>query len=119
MKRSALKYCSEVIFLVGFGAAAILFVEGQQTTPPQAIHTVEAQYSANALRGVKDAAVLVTVTIPPDGIPKDVKIAKGVRPDLDKGAIDAVQQWRFEPATRDGKPVESTITVEIKLRRVQ
>jgi TonB family protein len=98
---------------------AILFARGQQTTPPKAIHTVDPKYSTNALRGIKNAVVLVTVTVPPDGIPRDVKIAKGVRPDLDKGAVDAVQQWRFEPATQDGKPVEATITVEVWIRSLR
>ena len=80
---------------------------------------MDPKYSTNALHGVKNAVVLVTLTVPPDGIPKDVKIAKGVRPDLDKGAVDAVQQWRFEPATRDGKPVEATITVEVWIRSLR
>ena len=98
---------------------AILVAEDQQTTPPKAIHTVDPKYSTNPLHGVKNAVVLVTLTVPPDGIPKDVKIAKGVRPELDKGAVDAVQQWRFEPAMRDGKPVEATITVEVWIRSLR
>jgi protein TonB len=61
----------------------------------------------------KDKVILVTITVPRDGIPTNLRIARGVRPDVDKAVVDAVQKWRFEPATRDGKPVEATITVEV------
>jgi TonB family protein len=84
-----------------------------RTTPPRATHTVDPKYSAGALRVAKDKVILVTVTVPPDGIPTNLRIARGVRPDVDKAVIDAVQKWRFEPATRDGKPIEATITVQV------
>jgi hypothetical protein len=41
-----------------------------------------------------------TVTVPTDGIPKDVTIANGVRPDLDKAAVVAVQGGDLNRPTR-------------------
>ncbi len=35
---------------------------------------------------------------------------------LDKAALDAVQAWRFNPATRGGKPVAGVIYVPIQFR---
>ena len=32
---------------------------------------------------------------------------------LDENAIEAVKQWRFEPAMKDGKPVAVEINVEV------
>jgi protein TonB len=32
-------------------------------------------------------------------------VVKAVHPELDRAALDAVKQWRFEPAMRGGKPV--------------
>jgi hypothetical protein len=32
---------------------------------------------------------------------------------LDEKAIEAVKNWRFEPATKDGKPVAVAINVEV------
>jgi TonB family protein len=46
-----------------------------------------------------------------------VKIAKGFRPEFDQNAIDAVRQWRFQPAMKDGKPVEVTVTVQVAFHR--
>jgi len=32
---------------------------------------------------------------------------------LDQEAIKAVKQWRFEPGTKDGKPVPVLMTIEM------
>jgi protein TonB len=93
--------------------SSILVAEGPQTTPPRAIHTVDPKYPQDALRLAKDKVILVTVTVLPDGTPTNPRIARGVRPDVDKAVVDAVQKWRFEAATRDGKPVEATVTVQV------
>jgi periplasmic protein TonB len=113
MQRTSLKYCLVAMLLIGLSCSLILFAQGPQTTPPRAVHTVDPKYSADALQVAKDKVILVMVTVPADGIPTNVKIAKGVRPDVDNAVVDAVQKWRFEPATRDGKPVEATITVQV------
>jgi TonB family protein len=114
MQCTSLKYCLGATLLIGLSCWSVLFAQGpQKSTPPRAIHTVDPKYSADALRVAKDKVILVTVTVPPDGIPTNVKIAKAVRPDVDKAVVDAVQKWRFEPATRDGKPIEATITVQV------
>jgi outer membrane biosynthesis protein TonB len=39
-------------------------------------------------------------------------------PGLDRKAIEAVAQWRFAPATADGKPVESIINAEVRFQTV-
>jgi len=101
------------MLLLGLSCCSILFGQGPKTTPPRAVHTVDPKYSKDALRAAKDKVIQVMVTVPPDGIPTNVKMAKGVRPDVDRAVIEAVQNWRFEPATRDGKPVEATIMVQV------
>jgi TonB family protein len=35
---------------------------------------------------------------------------------LDEKALEAVQRYRFKPAMKDGKPVASTISVEVNFR---
>jgi TonB family protein len=35
---------------------------------------------------------------------------------LDEKAIEAVRQWRFEPAKKDGQPVPVMINVEVNFR---
>jgi TonB family protein len=35
---------------------------------------------------------------------------------LDEKAIEAVKQWRFAPARKDGKPVPVAVDVEVNFR---
>jgi len=78
---------------------------------------VTAEYPESAIREGMEGTVLVMLTIPPDGVPKDVKLVKGLRPDFDKSAIESMQQWRFRPAMRDGKPIEVTVTIKVVFKR--
>jgi protein TonB len=96
--------------------SAVGFAQTQQAKPPKPIHIVPAKYPDSAIRDGIEGTVSVMLTIPADGIPKDVKVAKGFRPDFDQSAIDSVRQWRFRPATKDGKPMEVTVTLQVAFK---
>jgi TonB family protein len=53
-----------------------------------------------------------------DGSVGDVKVLKGLDPGLNDRAAQAVRQWRFAPAERQGAPVDVVVevSVEFKLR---
>ncbi len=59
--------------------------------------------------GVVDIGVVIGT----DGRPRDLNIVKSIDAASDAEAIRAVSNWRFEPATCDGLPVNVKITVEI------
>jgi hypothetical protein len=42
--------------------------------------------------------------------------AAGTDPGLDGKAMEAVRSWKFEPATKDGKPVAVHLQVEVQFR---
>src|SRR6266498_3233107 len=74
---------------------------------------------------------MVAPTIIPENIPKplaapepeapsgveggveDVKVLKSVNPLLDASAVRAVQQWRYRPATLNGRAVRVYLTVTV------
>jgi TonB family protein len=35
---------------------------------------------------------------------------------LDEKALEAVRQWRFDPATQDGQPVAVLVNIEVNFR---
>jgi protein TonB len=57
------------------------------------------------------------VVIGTDGKAHDVKVEKSLEPTLDANAIEAVNNWKFAPATKDGHPVavEMRLQIEFKL----
>jgi TonB family protein len=51
---------------------------------------------------------LVEVTVGADGTVRNVKVIKSTGiPSLDQSAVEAIQQWVYRPAERDGVPYES------------
>jgi len=42
-----------------------------------------------------------------------VHVVRSVDRGIDASAVEAVQQWRFDPARKDGEPVAVRVTVEI------
>ncbi len=61
--------------------------------------------------------VLVALIVGKDGVPKHVAIKKGLRPDFDQSAIDAVKQYRFKPALLHGNAVEYPLFIEVNFQR--
>lgn len=77
----------------------------------------EPKYPAAALRAGVGGTVVVYAELDAKGVPIEVRVAKrsGER-DLDRAALSAVRQWRFEPAMRDGKAVASAVRVPVDFR---
>lgn len=42
------------------------------------------------------------VTIDTNGVPQNLHVVRGLDPELDNNAMEAVKNWRFKPALRDG-----------------
>ena len=59
--------------------------------------------------------VVVLALVSREGLLQDAKISESSGfPRLDVQAIDTVTAWRFEPATRDGKPVLGTVKIPLE-----
>ena len=55
------------------------------------------------------AEVYVTAT----GAIKEIKIIKGGDPEIEAAFIDSLHLWEFEPAMKNGNPIESKLTVSL------
>ena len=74
--------------------------------PAMLIVRTDPVYPAIARQSHISGSVEVQFRISPEGRVYDVKSLKGW-PILAKAAIDAVATWRYEPARRNGTPVDS------------
>jgi periplasmic protein TonB len=85
---------------------------GPGVSPPRVTKQVNPNYKT--ARGVKlEGAVIVVLVVSSQGVPRDVRVAKGLDKDIDQSAIDAVREWRFSPARKDDKPIAVRISLEI------
>jgi TonB family protein len=59
----------------------------------------------------KQGSVTIGLVVGADGLPHDARVVSSSDKGFEKNALEAVQQWRFDPAMRDGQPVEAKILV--------
>ncbi len=74
---------------------------------PYPSYTPEAR--KNKIQGV--VVLLVTVTL--EGRTGNIKLVKSPDQSLSEKAIEAVRNWRFKPATKDGVPVTVLVPIEV------
>lgn len=87
---------------------------------PIASRSPEPRYPATALRRGEGGTVVVRVNVGADGVPDEVAVARrsGSR-ELDRAALTAVRDWRFKPATRNGREVASVVEQPVEFRPLQ
>lgn len=85
---------------------------GPEITPPRIVKQVPPRYSSS--KGVRIVgSVTIEVIVTSQGLSKDPRILQGLDKDIDQSALDAVKQWKFDPAKKDGKPVAVKVSLEI------
>lgn len=82
-------------------------------TIPRAIKQTPPEYSDEARRKKLEGTVLLSLVVTANGDTTDIKVTRALGSGLDEKALEAVSQWKFEPATKDGKPVAVKIAVEV------
>ena len=87
------------------------------TTPHGAqrslIHKVDPEYPAEAKASRIQGPVVLDVQVLEDGAVGTIAVISG-DPTLTPSAINAVKQWRYQPATANGKAIESRTRVTVK-----
>jgi TonB family protein len=91
-------------------------------SPPLLLFKKEPEYSEEARKAKYQGTVLLDVNVTPmDDQPHmaqatDIKVVRSLGLGLDEKAIEAVKQWRFKPAFKDGKPIAMRTTTEVVFR---
>ena len=80
--------------------------------PPKTRYAPDPDYSEAARRDKFKGSNVLGLIVGPDGRPRDIWIVRGSGEGLDEKSIEAVEQWRFEPPTKDGEPVAVFLNVE-------
>jgi TonB family protein len=92
---------------------------GKDVSAPIAVNTPEAKFpkSASGESANLEGVCLIGLVVDESGAPRDVHVTRSLRPDFDANAIKAVQQYRFTPAMRKGKPVAVAVSIEINFKK--
>lgn len=71
------------------------------------------KFPKNEREARHEGTVKLTLVVDSDGDPRNVAVSQTLRPDFDESAVEAVKQWKFKPAIKDGRPVPVLIAVEV------
>ena len=86
----------------------------ENINPPKVIKSVDAYFSDDARRKKINGRCMISFTVDVSGMPQDIKVVRCTDPSFEASSLDAVEQYRFKPATtQEGKPVSVKISVEI------
>ncbi|MGD0214834.1 MAG: energy transducer TonB [Terriglobales bacterium] len=100
----------------GGGAGGGIYRVGGGVSAPKKIFDPEPEYSEEARKAKFQGTCVLYVVVGPDGKTRDIRVQRTLGLGLDEKAIEAVKTWRFEPATKDGKPVAVAINIEVDFR---
>ena len=87
---------------------------GPGITPPRATHQVNPAYKPDSEGFRISGTVLVGLVVSTRGEPKEVHVVRSLEKAVDQSAVEAVQQWQFEPARKGEQAIAVRITVEIR-----
>jgi TonB family protein len=86
---------------------------GPGITPPKVIVRVQPQYSDEARAAKYRGKVVLQATVHQNGTVTVDKVVQELEYGLTPNAIEAIEQWKFQPGMRDGKAVSVTLNIEI------
>jgi len=89
---------------------------GGNVSAPVVTYTVVPDYSEEARKAKFMGVVLVNMIVDQYGRPQNVHVLRGVGMGLDEKAVEAVKQYRFNPAMEDGEPVPVSLNVEVNFQ---
>ena len=89
---------------------------GGGVSMPVVIYQVEPEFSEEARKAKFSGKVTVYLWVGADGKPSHVQVVQGVGMGLDEKAVEAVRQYRFKPAMKDGKPVQVDLYVDVNFQ---
>jgi len=92
------------------------YIPGRGVSAPRPIYDPEPEYSNEARVAKFQGDVILWVIIGADGIPHDIRVQRSLGMGLDEKAIAAVKRWRFQPATKDGRPVAVQVSIQVNFR---
>jgi protein TonB len=83
---------------------------------PIPISTPEPEFSEEARKAKVAGNVVVYLVVDEHGNARNVRVVRGIGMGLDEKAVEAVKQYKFKPAMRNGVPVAVEMNVEVNFQ---
>jgi TonB family protein len=94
-----------------------LYRIGGGVSAPVLVHSVDPDFSDEARRAKYQGVCLISIIVDAQGNPQNPRVVRALGMGLDEKALEAIRQYKFKPAMKDGKtPVPVMMTVEVNFR---
>lgn len=90
-----------------------VYQPGGDVTRPKLLHSVEPAFSSKSNEAFVEGTVTVSAVVTKNGALTDMQVVKGLSAAQDRSALDALKEWRFEPGTKGGKPVNVKVKIQV------
>jgi len=90
---------------------------GGGVSAPSIVSARQPDYTDEASRVHKEGKVVLSLIVDTAGRARNLRVVSPLGYGLDEKAIQAVQQWRFQPGMKDGKPVNVQLNIEVEFRQ--
>lgn len=90
-----------------------IYEPGGDVKAPKLVHYVEPDFSPKSKEAFVEGTVKISTVVTSEGVVKEVRVLSGLNTEEDRTAVEAVKQWKFQPGTKGGQPVNVRVTVEV------
>ncbi len=91
-----------------------VFQPGGDVKAPKLIHYVEPEFSPNSKEAFVEGVVRISTVVTTEGQPSAYRVVSGLNAEEDKTAVEALKKWKFQPGSKNGRPVNVRVTVEVE-----
>lgn len=100
----------------GGGIGGGVFRVGGGISAPRPLETPDPEYTEAARKAKYQGTCILGLIVDAEGKPREIRVTRGVGMGLDEKAVEAVRQWHFAPAMKDGRAVAVQISVEVSFK---
>jgi protein TonB len=83
---------------------------------PKVLFAVDPEFSDEARRQKYQGVVVLSLIVDAQGLPQHIRVIRNLGMGLDEKAVEAVKQYKFKPAMKDGHPVPVEINIEVNFQ---
>jgi TonB family protein len=88
-------------------------ISSSEVAGPAPVRKVDPKYPPTLIRDRVEGEVVLYAVIRRDGSVDSIQLVHGIDEQLDENAMEALSQWKFRPALKQGAPVELEAIVHI------
>jgi len=88
-------------------------LDSSEVAAPGPLRKIDPKYPPTLIKDHVEGEVVLYAVIRRDGSVDSIQLVRGIDEQLDANAMQALSQWKFRPATKQGAPVELEAIVHI------